>query len=99
AALLAGVRARVHGEHGRDVGEIDGSNVRMQRGRRLFRPFVDRYITVFRDLGDYLERKIGVPGSRITQIYNGVNSELFHPAANGREDLDWHRYAGPHSRI
>ena len=93
-AALAGVPVRVHGEHGRDVGDLDGSNVRMQRVRRLFRPFVHRYITVSRDLGAYLEQKVGVPGSRIAQIYNGVNSDLFHPALGAREPLDWPGYQG-----
>jgi sugar transferase (PEP-CTERM/EpsH1 system associated) len=94
SAALAGVRARVHGEHGRDVEDLDGSSTRMQRVRRLFRPFVHHYVTVSRDLGHYLEQKIGVPGSRIAQIYNGVNSDLFHPADNGREPLAWTGYEG-----
>src|SRR6185503_11448954 len=45
-AWFAGVPARVHGEHGRDVGDLDGSSVRYQRVRRVFRPFVTRYIAV-----------------------------------------------------
>ena len=39
-AWIAGVPARLHGEHGRDIGDLDGSNVRYQRVRRLYRPFV-----------------------------------------------------------
>ena len=80
-AALAGVPVRIHGEHGRDVDDLDGSSTSRQRMRRLFKPFVHRYITVSRDLASYLEHKVGVPPARITQIYNGVNTELFHPAA------------------
>jgi sugar transferase (PEP-CTERM/EpsH1 system associated) len=86
-ATLAGVPVRIHGEHGRDVDDLDGSNRGRQRIRRLFKPFVHHYITVSQDLADYLQEKVGVPASRITQIYNGVDTELFYPARNGRELL------------
>ena len=52
-AALAGVPVRIHGEHGRDVIDPDGSNTRRQIVRRLFKPFVHQYITVSRDLGFY----------------------------------------------
>jgi sugar transferase (PEP-CTERM/EpsH1 system associated) len=85
-AALARVPVRIHGEHGRDMDDLDGSSTSRQRIRRLFKPFVHRYITVSRDLASYLERKVGVPPARITQIYNGVKTEAFRP---GREPLDW----------
>src|SRR5262245_55708485 len=88
-AALAGVPVRIHGEHGRDVEDLDGSNAGRQRVRRVFKPFVHQYVAVSRDLGSYLRQKIAVPASRIAQIYNGVNTELFYPARNGREPLDW----------
>ena len=74
---------RVHGEHGRDVGDLDGSSVRYQRVRRLFRPFVTRYITVSPDLQRYLHERVGVPERRIDQIYNGVDTARFCPALAG----------------
>ena len=79
----ARVPVRVHGEHGRDMDDLDGSSTSRQRVRRLFKPFVHRYITVSRDLASYLEHKVGVPPARITQIYNGVKTERFHPAPAG----------------
>lgn len=93
-AALAGVPVRIHGEHGRDVDDLDGTNVSRQRVRRLFKPFVHRYITVSRDLASYLERKVDVAPARITQIYNGVNTDLFHPARGNREPLDEWSAAG-----
>ena len=39
-AWAAGVPARIHGEHGRDVGDLDGSSRKYQWIRRLYRPFV-----------------------------------------------------------
>ena len=94
-AVLAGVRVRIHGEHGRDVDDLDGTNTRRQIVRRLFRPFVNQYITVSQDLGSYLQQKIGVPASRIAQIYNGVDSERFHPAGTPGDGVLHADFAGP----
>jgi len=88
-AALAGVPVRIHGEHGRDVDDLDGTNAGRQRVRRLFKPFVHRYITVSRDLASYLEQKVDVAPSRIAQIYNGVNTDLFHPPQGAREFPGW----------
>jgi sugar transferase (PEP-CTERM/EpsH1 system associated) len=94
-AWIAGVPARVHGEHGRDVGDLDGSRVRYQRVRRLFRPFVTRYVAVSPDLQRYLHERIGVPESRIDQIYNGVDTARFCPAPGGRAAIDACPFQGP----
>ena len=94
-AALAGVPVRIHGEHGRDVNDLDGNNTRRQIVRRLFKPFVHQYIAVSRDLGSYLQQKIGVPPSRIAQIYNGVDSGLFHPAGERRDSVPHTDFAGP----
>src|SRR5882672_377169 len=81
-AALAGVSVRIHGEHGRDVDDLDGTNTRRQILRRLYKPFVHQYIALSQDLASYLQHKVGVPPSRIAQIYNGVDSTLFHPPAD-----------------
>lgn len=78
-AFAAGVRARLHGEHGRDAVDPQGRNVRRQRIRRLYRPFVTHYVAVSSDLQSYLAREIGVPAHRIEQIYNGVDTSQFAP--------------------
>lgn len=80
-AWAAGVRARVQSEHGRDIGDLDGSNVRHKWMRRAYDPFVSRYIALSKDLEDWLVRGIGLPARKIEQIYNGVDSGRFHPAA------------------
>ncbi len=79
-AWLARVPLRIHGEHGRDVDDLDGSSRKHQWLRRIYRPFVDRYIAVSHDLADYLVRKVGVPVSRVIQIGNGVDSTRFSPS-------------------
>ncbi len=82
-AWLAGVRARIHGEHGRDIGDLEGANRRHRRIRRLMRPFIHRYVPLSRDLEDYLRDAVGVAPARITRIVNGVDVGRFHPAGDG----------------
>lgn len=94
-AALAGVPVRIHGEHGRDVGDLDGSNRGRQRLRRLFKPFVHQYIALSKDLERYLHEQIQVPPAKIAQLYNGVDTELFHPARAGRELLPLLDFAPP----
>ncbi len=83
-AWLAGVPVRIHGEHGRDVGDLDGSNRKYRTIRRLYRPFVNHYVAVSRDLADYLAGPIGVAPARIAQIYNGVDTARFAPPPQAR---------------
>ena len=82
-AWAARVPVRIHGEHGRDVSDLDGSNTTYQRVRRMYRPFVHHYMALSRDLADYLAQKIMVPAGRITQVYNGVDTDRFQPAPDG----------------
>lgn len=77
-AWAAGVPARIHGEHGRDVGDLDGSNKKYQSIRRVYRPFVTHFIALSRDLEEYLVGRVGVENEKITQIYNGVDARRFH---------------------
>jgi sugar transferase (PEP-CTERM/EpsH1 system associated) len=96
-ALLARVRYRIHGEHGRDVNDLDGTNRKLQLLRKLHRPLVTRYISLSRELHSYLMEKIGVPPERVTQIYNGVDTEIFDASKNSLdrcEELDAYFGAG-----
>lgn len=86
-AFLAGIRHRIHGEHGRDIDDLDGTNKKLQLLRRLHRPLVNRYIPLSQDLERYLRDKIGVNRSHITQIYNGVDTDRFKPDAVARTRL------------
>jgi sugar transferase (PEP-CTERM/EpsH1 system associated) len=75
---IGGAR-RVHGEHGREINDLDGSNRRYLLLRRFMRVFIDRYITVSRDLENWLVSRVGVSRRKVTQIYNGVDSDRFVP--------------------
>jgi sugar transferase (PEP-CTERM/EpsH1 system associated) len=87
-ARVAGVRRCVHGEHGWDVGDLRGQAWKPVALRRLHSPLIDRYITVSKDLERYLVDRVGVSAARITQIYNGVDTERFVPA-QGRRPVPW----------
>ena len=86
-AWAAGVPIRIHGEHGRDVGDLDGSNLTNQRLRRLYKPFVHHYLALSRDLDNYLVDKVKVRQEKITQVYNGVDTARFCPAPGGPQPI------------
>jgi sugar transferase (PEP-CTERM/EpsH1 system associated) len=85
AAKLAGVPV-IHGEHGKNAGELDERNrpkrwTKSQLGRR-----VDRLVTVSRAIADEWAG-YGVPEEKILWIPNGVDVERFRP----RDDKRLHR--------
>lgn len=86
-AAASGVRARVHGEHGRDVFDLHGKNFKYNLLRKLARPLVHQYIAVSKDLANWLEHTVGAAPQRITQIYNGVDSLRFHPRREERTPI------------
>jgi sugar transferase (PEP-CTERM/EpsH1 system associated) len=86
-AWAAGVGARVHGEHGRDVDDLHGTSRRHVWMRRAYRPFVHRYVALSRDLAGYLQGPVRVPHQRVAQIFNGVDTDRFAPAAAGRAQI------------
>ena len=86
-AWAARVPVRIHGEHGWDIHDPAGRRRRYRYVRRIYRPFVTRYVTLSRHLEEYLERQVGVPAERISQIYNGVDTERFRPASVPRPPI------------
>jgi len=82
-AALAGVSLRVHVEHGWDVGDLDGGNAHYNLLRKIYKPFIHRFVAVATPLHDYLTNKIGVPPARLQLIPNGVDTERFRPWQDG----------------
>jgi sugar transferase (PEP-CTERM/EpsH1 system associated) len=75
------VKGRVHGEHGRDMYDLDGTNWKYNLMRRAARRVTHRYIAVSQDLAGWLRDTVHVPENRLSQIYNGVNTGKFSPGA------------------
>ncbi len=94
-AWMAGVPVRIHGEHGRDVGDLDGNNKTYQRVRKLYRPFVQHYVALSRDLAAYVQDKVQVRQRDVTQIYNGVDSLRFQPASHGAGRIEGCPFSAP----
>ena len=85
-ACLAGVPARVHGEHGWDVTDPDGTRRKYRILRRVLFRLVDRVVTVSRDLEKWLLHVVGVPSHKVRQIYNGVDTDRFAPGHTGTNE-------------
>jgi sugar transferase (PEP-CTERM/EpsH1 system associated) len=77
---LPGIR-RVHGEHGREIGDLDGSNRKYLLVRKAMRFLVHEYIAVSQDIASWLVQRVGVSSHRVTQIYNGVDHARFKPGS------------------
>ncbi|HAT32732.1 MAG TPA: sugar transferase [Janthinobacterium sp.] len=78
-AAAAGIKLRVHGEHGRDMADLHGKNRKYNLLRQLLRPLIGHFIAVSGDLERWLIERIGAQPGRVTHIDNGVDSLQFHP--------------------
>ena len=68
---------RVHGEHGRDIHDLDGSNRKYIWLRRILSPLISQFIAVSQDLSRWLVETVRIPEQKIVQIYNGVDTQRF----------------------
>ena len=78
-AALAGVKLRVHGEHGRDMSDLYGKRLKYKLLRRILRPLIGHFIAVSSDLEEWLIDSVGAEPDRVSQISNGVDSVTYHP--------------------
>jgi len=78
-SFLAGIKKRIHAEHGRDIYDLDGSNKKYQYLRRFVNPFVTQWIPVSKELADWLVRDVKLPKPKVNLIYNGIDLELYIP--------------------
>lgn len=86
-AIFAGVKNRVHGEHGWDIFDPNGENKKYQWVRRVLKIIIHRFIPLSKQLEKYLLEKIHVPGDKITRICNGVDISIFYPASKDKKQL------------
>lgn len=78
-AFLARVPVRIHGEHGWDVHDPNGTSRKHRLLRRALSPFVSQFVTVSEELATWLNGSVGLASSKITPVCNGVDSERFKP--------------------
>lgn len=81
-AWVAGVRRRVHGEHGWEATDPRGLDPRSLRIRRACRPVIRHYVPMSRDISRWLQDHVGVDPARIRQLYSGVDTDRFHPRSD-----------------
>lgn len=82
SVMLAGIKARVHGEHGWDMGDLSGGNKKYQLLRKLYVPMVKQYIVLSKEGYHYLHKVLGIGKKKINHIYNGVDINKFSLPVN-----------------
>jgi sugar transferase (PEP-CTERM/EpsH1 system associated) len=85
-AMLLRVPVRIHGEHGWDVSDVDGTNVRYQKLRRVLKHLTHHQIALSRQITDYLRVKVGISQKNVTRICNGVDTVVFRPKLPGERE-------------
>lgn len=86
-AALAGITNRVHGEHGWDSFDREGTSQKYRLVRKLYSPLVSRYVALSGQIEHYLTDRVGIAPARVSRICNGVDTVRFRPAT-GRQRLD-----------
>lgn len=84
--LMPGCK-RVHGEHGRDIHDLDGSNRKYNALRRTLNPLIHQFIAVSKDLSGWLVETVRIPEGKVAQVYNGVDTQRFASRAESSSDL------------
>jgi sugar transferase (PEP-CTERM/EpsH1 system associated) len=79
-AAAACAAVRIHGEHGRDVWDIDGTRRKYTLLRKVIDPCIHQYVAVSSDLEGWLARVVHATPARVARIHNGVDTHRFRPA-------------------
>ncbi|MDB1123711.1 glycosyltransferase [Vibrio algarum] len=77
-ALLAGVKYRVHAEHGRDTYDPDGKVNKYKLIRRICSPIIHKIIAVSDDLLQWLQSDVRIPEKKLALVRNGVDTVYFN---------------------
>lgn len=81
ASRLAGIRSVVHGEHGWDLGDPEGKNLRRVMVRRFLSSWVRELTCVSQNMKGWLIKEVGIK-KPVNQVYNGIDSDVFRPCGN-----------------
>ena len=77
-SMMAGVKRRVHSEHGWGMSDLNGANRKYRLLRKMMSMIVHRYIGLSKHIVNYLHQDAGIPMFKLTQIYNGVDADRFN---------------------
>lgn len=77
--MLASVPVRMHSEHGRNLNEADGHNIKYNVLRRVMALLMHSCVAVSNDLHSWLAEIVRVPRSKISCISNGIDTDRFSP--------------------
>ena len=78
-ALLAGVKYRIHGEHGWDTHDFQGNNKKYNMLRKLCKLGISEWVALSSEQMRFLENKISVNKKKLNHIINGVDIDCFSP--------------------
>ncbi len=84
-AALAGVRVRLHGEHGRRLDQLAGLRIRERWRRRFAARFTHHFVALGEDLKAFLVHEIGADPRKVSVVYNGVDCLRFRPPRDAQE--------------
>jgi len=93
-AWAARVPVRIHGEHGWDSFDREGTSRKYRLVRKLYSPFVTGYVALSRKIESYLIDKVGIAPARVRRICNGVDAGRFVPAVE-RQAVDGSPFNDP----
>lgn len=86
-AYLAGIKVRIHSEHGREGIDLFGNYWKYNYLRKLFRPIICKYIALSKELEVWMCNQINIPKNKIVQIYNGVDTNIFIKKNDSRNKI------------
>jgi sugar transferase (PEP-CTERM/EpsH1 system associated) len=85
-AWLAGVPRRIHGEHGWDTVDPDGSRRSYRFLRRVLSLGIDRFVALSGEIARWLVDEVGISQDKVVRICNGVDTLRMHPCGGLRPD-------------
>ncbi|MDC8830325.1 glycosyltransferase [Alteromonas gilva] len=83
-AWFAGVKLRIHAEHGRDIVDPDGTNTKYRLMRKVLAKFIHRIVAVSEDLHSWLRDDVHIASSKLRLIVNGIDTAHFSPLSTPR---------------
>lgn len=86
-AWLNRVPIRIHAEHGRDIYDPTGANVKYRILRKVLSFFTHHIVSVSSELHDWLKNDIKISQKKLTLIRNGICTETFKPSQKQSEEF------------